>query len=402
MRRTEPFSGAKGARTLEDVRPDVDCSAEAGVAPAKLRRSLDVVPVFGVVVEFRADAKELRDPRRESKGWRAPPPSDVRPAPCDARRAFHSSNCLRRSCAASFPLGSGARNDIACAARPALPQCFRENVRERSFSTSSTVPICSPAVSRSLQCRAVPADKPQNPPVVSPGVADFLVFVRPRNVGLESVPRAHLRVHARRPTMAMTAEEVRYPDIYLEASVPVQRRSPEKSERGDPSFARYFDIRGGSSGETRGQGQSASTSGATALAAQVKELQVRCIRSHADERWLVRRRLAFQPTPFSSLFYFPACSTDVLHAPDPPERALTVSSQTPKTVKQAKLTEKTNELEAIKVRAPPRRLRSTPYACATPPLALSFTSGGPRVSSDRPLNFFPFPFSSARRRRETS
>ena len=113
MRRTEPFSGAKGARTLEDVRPDVDCSAEAGVAPAKLRRSLDVVPVFGVVVEFRADAKELRDPRRESKGWRAPPPSDVRPAPCDARRAFHSSNCLRRSCAASFPLGSGARNDIA-------------------------------------------------------------------------------------------------------------------------------------------------------------------------------------------------------------------------------------------------------------------------------------------------
>jgi hypothetical protein len=201
--------------------------------------------------------------------------------------------------------------------------------------------------------------------------------------------------------MAMTAEEVRYPDIYLEASVPVQRRSPEKSERGDPSFARYFDIRGGSSGETRGQGQSASTSGATALAAQVKELQVRCIRSHADERWLVRRRLAFQPTPFSSI-YFPACSTDVLHAPDPPERALTVSYQTPKTVKQAKLTEKTNELEAIKVRAPPRRLRSTPYACATPPLVLSFTSAGLEVSSDRPLNFVPFPFSSARRRRETS
>lgn len=209
---------------------------------------------------------------------------------------------------------------------------------------------------------------------MTPGVADFLVLP-PRNVGLESVPRAHLRVHARRPTMAMTAEEVRYPDIYLEASVPVQRRSPEKSERGDPSFARYFDIRGGSSGETRGQGQSASTSGATALAAQVKELQVRCIRSHADKRWLVRRRLAFQPTPFSSI-YFPACSTDVLRAPDPPERALTVSYQTPKTVKQAKLTEKTNELEAIKVRAPPRRLRSTPYACATPPLALSFTSAG--------------------------
>ena len=87
--------------------------------------------------------------------------------------------------------------------------------------------------------------------------------------------------------MAMTAEEVRYPDIYLEASVPAQRRSPEKSERGDPSFSsfeRYFDIRGGSSGETRGQGQSASTSGATALAVQVKELQVRCIRSHPDER----------------------------------------------------------------------------------------------------------------------
>jgi hypothetical protein len=104
------------------------------VAPAKLRRSLDVVPVFGVVVEFRADAKELRDPRRESKGWRAPPPSDVRPAPCDARRAFHSSNCLRRSCAASFPLGSGARNDIAsCAARPALPQCFRETSANGHF-----------------------------------------------------------------------------------------------------------------------------------------------------------------------------------------------------------------------------------------------------------------------------
>lgn len=373
LRRTEPFSGAKGARTLEDVRPDVDCSAEAGVAPAKLRRSLDVVPVFGVVVEFRADAKELRDPRRESKGWRAPPPSDVRPAPCDARRAFHSSNCLRRSCAASFPLGSGARNDIAsCAARPALPQCFRENVRGTVIFSTSTVPICSPAVSRSLQCRE--RSRTQNPPVVTPGVADFLVLP-PRNVGFESVPRAHLRVHARRPTMAMTAEEVRYPDIYLEASVPVQRRSPEKSERGDPSFARYFDIRGGSSGETRGQGQSASTSGATALAAQVKELQVRCIRSHADERWLVRRRLAFQPTPFSSI-YFPACSTDVLHAPDPPERALTVSYQTPKTVQQAKLTEKTNELEAIKVRAPPRRLRSTPYACATPPLALSFLHVG--------------------------
>ena len=346
------------------------------MAPAKLRRSLDVVPVFGVVVEFRADAKELRDPRRESKGWRAPPPSDVRPAPCDARRAFHSSNCLRRSCAASFPLGSGARNDIAsCAARPALPQCFR---KERSFSRPRQFRFVPP------QFRAVctaERSRTQNRASCVPGVADFLVLP-PRNVGLESVPRAHLRVHARRPTMAMTAEEVRYPDIYLEASVPVQRRSPEKSERGDPSFARYFDIRGGSSGETRGQGQSASTSGATALAAQVKELQVRCIRSHADERWLVRRRLAFQPTPFSSI-YFPACSTDVLHAPDPPERALTVSSQTPKTVKQAKLTDKTNELEAIKVRAPPRRLRSTPYACATPPLALSFTSTAPSGASPR-------------------
>jgi hypothetical protein len=96
--------------------------------------------------------------------------------------------------------------------------------------------------------------------------------------------------------MAMTAEEVRYPDIYLEASVPVQRRSPEKSERGDPSFARYFDIRGGSSGETRGQGQSASTSGATALAAQVKELQVRGIHTHADRalaRPLSPRLLSF-------------------------------------------------------------------------------------------------------------
>ena len=120
LRCTEPFSGAKGARTLEVFRPDLDCSTEAGVAPAKLRRSLDVVPVFGVVAEFRTDATELRDPRRESKGWRAPPPRDVRPTPCEARRAFHSSNCLRRSCAASFPLGSGARNDIACVARPAL------------------------------------------------------------------------------------------------------------------------------------------------------------------------------------------------------------------------------------------------------------------------------------------
>ena len=133
LRRMEPFSGAKGARTLEDFRPDVDCSTEAGVAPAKLRRSLDVVPVFGVAVEFRADATELKDPRRESKGWRALPPRDVRPAPCDARRAFHSSNCRRRSCAASFPLGSGARNDIACAARTALTRCFRET-RERLFS----------------------------------------------------------------------------------------------------------------------------------------------------------------------------------------------------------------------------------------------------------------------------
>jgi hypothetical protein len=242
---------------------------------------------------------------------------------------------------------------------------------ERSFSRPRQFRFVPPQF-RAVCSAAFPDTKSAS--CSAPGVADFLVLP-PRNVGLESVPRAHLRVHARRPTMAMTAEEVRYPDIYLEASVPVQRRSPEKSERGDPSFARYFDIRGGSSGETRGQGQSASTSGATALAAQVKELQVRCIRFHADERWLVRRRLAFQPTPFSSI-YFPACSTDVLHAPDPPERALTVSSQTPKTVKQAKLTEKTNELEAIKVRAPPRRLRSTPYACATPPLALSFTSAG--------------------------
>ena len=139
LRRMEPFSGAKGARTLEDFRPDVDCSTEAGVAPAKLRRSLDVVPVFGVAVEFRADATELRDPRRESKGWRAPPPRDVRPAPCDARRAFHSSNCRRRSCAASFPLGSGARNDIACAARTALTRCFRET-RERLFSFRDLFP----------------------------------------------------------------------------------------------------------------------------------------------------------------------------------------------------------------------------------------------------------------------
>jgi hypothetical protein len=160
LRRTEPFSGAKGARTLEDVRPDVDCSAEAGVAPAKLRRSLDVVPVFGVVVEFRADAKELRDPRRESKGWRAPPPSDVRPAPCDARRAFHSSNCLRRSCAASFPLGSGARNDIAsCAARPALPQCFRENVRERSFSRPRQFRFVPPQFRAVCSAASVPGHK---------------------------------------------------------------------------------------------------------------------------------------------------------------------------------------------------------------------------------------------------
>ena len=110
---------------------------------------------------------------------------------------------------------------------------------------------------------------------------------------------AHICVHDRRPTMAMTAEEIRYPDIYLEASVPAQRRSPEKSERGDPSFSsfeRYFDIRGGSSGETRGQGQSASTSGANALAAQVKELQVRGIHTHADRalaRPLSPRLLSF-------------------------------------------------------------------------------------------------------------
>ena len=106
--------------------------------------------------------------------------------------------------------------------------------------------------------------------------------------------------------MAMTAEEFRYPDIYLEASVPAQRRSPEKSERGDPSFSsfeRYFDIRGGSSGETRGQGQSAATSGAIALAVQVKELQVR-------EHSLSRGPSLARPVA-SILFcnYFPACST---------------------------------------------------------------------------------------------
>lgn len=105
--------------------------------------------------------------------------------------------------------------------------------------------------------------------------------------------------------MAMTAEELRYPDIYLEASVPAQRRSPEKSERGDPSFSsfeRYFERRG--SGETRGQEQSASTSRAPALVAQVKELQVRGILSHA-ERSLAR------PMSLRSFFcnHFPACST---------------------------------------------------------------------------------------------
>ena len=87
--------------------------------------------------------------------------------------------------------------------------------------------------------------------------------------------------------MTMTAEEVRYPDIYLEASVPAQRRSPDKNERGEnetmSSFERYF-AEGGRQkpgGSSNGEGPSASTSGATAkLAAQVKELQVRKCASH--------------------------------------------------------------------------------------------------------------------------
>jgi len=114
----------------------------------------------------------------------------------------------------------------------------------------------------------------------------------------------------------MTAEEVRYPDIYLETPVPAQRKSPEKSERGDPSFgfAEYFTEcrRGGASSDARGEGPSTSTSGgAVKLAAQVKELQAKLAeRSSELEAIKVpeRRRASstsHHPTPEPRLLVFP-------------------------------------------------------------------------------------------------
>ena len=67
LRRALPLSFTNGARKLNDLRSDVDCVSETGVAPDTTRRTpRDALSDFGVVVEFRAPA-EFRDPRR-SKG----------------------------------------------------------------------------------------------------------------------------------------------------------------------------------------------------------------------------------------------------------------------------------------------------------------------------------------------
>jgi hypothetical protein len=110
-RLSETFSGASGWRTNLDFRPD-DASLSAD-APRRERDALPPADAPGVVFPER-DALAGSDPRRASTAWRAaPPPSELRPIPWDARRFFHSSSCLRLSHTASGPFGSGARNDIA-------------------------------------------------------------------------------------------------------------------------------------------------------------------------------------------------------------------------------------------------------------------------------------------------
>ena len=110
-RLSETFSGASGWRTNLDSRPE-DASLSAD-APRRERDALPPADAPGVVFPER-DALAGSDPRRASTAWRAaPPPSELRPIPWDARRFFHSSSCLRLSHTASGPFGSGARNDIA-------------------------------------------------------------------------------------------------------------------------------------------------------------------------------------------------------------------------------------------------------------------------------------------------
>jgi hypothetical protein len=160
----------------------------------------------------------------------------------------------------------------------------------------------------------------------------------------------------------MTAEEVRYPDIYLETPVPAQRKSPEKSERGDPSFgfAEYFTERrpGGASSDARGEGPSASTSGgAVKLAAQVKELQVR--------RFSLPLGRIRVPVLLAHLM-----STTPFLSSDPKPRRLT--GRLPRTpYPQAKLAERSSELEAIKVRER-RRASSTSHHPTPEPRLLVF------------------------------
>jgi len=161
----------------------------------------------------------------------------------------------------------------------------------------------------------------------------------------------------------MTAEEVRYPDIYLETPVPAQRKSPEKSERGDPSFgfAEYFTEcrRGGASSDARGEGSSTSTSGgAVKLAAQVKELQVRRFS-------LPLGRIGGVPVLLAHLM-----STTPFLSSDPKPRRLT--GRLPRTpYPQAKLAERSSELEAIKV-SERRRASSTSHHPTPEPRLLVF------------------------------
>ena len=174
------------------------------------------------------------------------------------------------------------------------------------------------------------------------------------------------------------------PDIYLEASVPAQRRSPEKSERGDPSFSsfeRYFDIRGGSSGETRGQGLSASTSGANAPAAQVKEPQAR--HSHSRGPSASSSVVASTPFLFCNYFRVSGCQYARSSSSEP-------NPELPKPVNRRNSQKRRTNPEAIKVPAPlddSGRLRTR---CQPTPRFRSPVVLRPVYCSDRPLNFLSF------------